>query len=160
MYERIIEMFAPVNATNSFYNGGDTITNIFLPIILIAIATTTLAVLLHVSASIEKYRRFKRLFTYLAKTLSYAAYGSLTIVIIGIPIVGLYWVGTTVQSNPEGSIEILKWIGIMASGYIGLTLLGYATKNRIWKRIVKFRKIDKEYKNNIKELPKVLEVVE
>ncbi len=153
-FERMNEVLTNATAVDAIYNGGDAITNIFLCITMVAIALFATTILLHVSASIEKYRRYKRLFTYLAKTLSYAAYGSLTLVIIGIPIVGLYWVGTTAQSNPEGSIEILKWIGIIVGGYIGLALLGYATKNRIWKRIGKFRKIDKEYKDNIKELPK------
>jgi len=152
---KIIMQYMPQNVTSNF----DTINSIgglFVPIITLAIALGVIYVLFMVSASIEKYRRFKKLFTSLAKVFGYAAYGSLTLVVVGVPCLAGYWLFTTASSNPEATINILKPVGIIFGLFLGVTLLGYATKNRIWKRIFKYHKEEKQLKiikENIKEMP-------
>ena len=143
------------NLTTNFASGTNLL-GIFIPIALLGIALGIIVLLLNVSISIEKYRRFKRLFKFLAKTLGYVSYGTLTLVVIGIPCVLGYYGLNYASDNPGSLIETAKWVGIIAGVYIGLGLLGYATKNRIWKRIFKYHKIEtenKEYKENMKELP-------
>ena len=147
------------NLTGNF----DTVSSVgglFIPLLVLGIAAGAIYVLFMMSASIEKYRRFKKLFTSLSKVFGYAAYGSLTVVVVGVPCLAGYWAFTTAASNPEGTINILKPMGIIVGLFIGVTMLGYATKNRIWKRIFKFHneeKLLKEVKENVKELLGVIE---
>lgn len=144
-----------INATTSLATGTNLL-GILIPIILVGIAAGVIVLLLNISISIEKYRRFKRLFKFLAKTLGYVSYGTLTLAVIGIPCVLGYYGLSYAGDNPGSLIEVAKWTGIIAGGYAGLALLGYAAKNRIWKRIFKYHKIEtenKEYKDNLKEMP-------
>jgi len=143
------------NSTAAIDAGG-TMSNILPVILMVGIAAAALTILLTASQSIEKYRRFKRMLNFLAKTLGYAAYGSLTIVIIGVPCLAGYWMFTTTAANPQGTIDILQPIGIIIGLFIGLALLGYATKNKIWTKIFKYHKEEKQQKQikeNMKELP-------
>lgn len=144
-----------VNATSAVDTVGS-IGPILVLIGVVAIATGVLASLSYIAGSLEKYRRFKRILSFFGKTLSYAAYGSLTVVIIAIPCLVGYWGLSVASENPSGSLELLKWIGILVGGYAGLTVLGYATKKRWWKRIFKYHKAEKDQKayiKNMEELP-------
>ena len=151
----IIMQYMPQNVTASF----DTIAgvgNLFTMLVVLGIAAGAIYVLLIMSSSIEKYRRFKKLFTQLSKIFGYAAYGSLTLAVVGLPCLAGYWLFTTASSNPEATVDILKPVGIIFGLFLGVTLLGYATKNRIWKRIFKYHKEEKQLKTikeNIKEMP-------
>lgn len=151
----IIMQYMPSNVTSSL----DTISGIgglFIPIIILGIAFGVIYVLFMVSASIEKYRRFKKLFTRLSKLFGYAAYGSLTLVVVGVPCLTGYWLFTAASSNPEATVNILKPVGIVFGLFLGVTILGYITKNRVWKRIFKYHKEEqqqKQIKENIKEMP-------
>ena len=81
----------------------------------------------------------------------------LTVAVVGFPVY-LGYLGINVASeNPETTLEVGKWIGIIVGCFVGFTIVGYCTKNRIWKRIWKFHKIETEYKENVKELPGMLE---
>ena len=151
MFDEIpyIIMAAMSNCTSNFNTG----VNLIGPVFMIGITLGIITILLYVSSSFAKYQRFKKLFRNLAKTFSYAAYGALTIVVIGIPCL-LGYLGLSVAAdNPEGSFEMLKWIGIIVGGFIGLSLLGYATKNRIWKRVFSYHRQEREYKETAQELP-------
>lgn len=153
MIEKIPQVIMDVLAASNITSTFDTSVNLFGPIFMIGIAVAIIAILLHISSSFVKYQRFKQLFKRLAKTFSYTAYGALTVVAVGIPCLIGYWGLSTAAANPETSFEALKWIGIIVGGYIGLTLLGYATKKRIWKRIFAFRRQEKMYKEIAQELP-------
>jgi len=156
-FEKVYEVvFAPVNATQSLFNGSNTIFNIAIPIALIAIAVGMLAILLHVSSSIEKYRRFKKILKLLSKSFSYCAYGMLTVVVVGMPVVVGWQVLNMAKANPEGTFEIVKWAGLILGSFVGFAIVGYVTKNRIWKKIWKYHKEEKSqdlYKEQMKELP-------
>ena len=139
---------------------SDTVTNIFLPLIMVGIGAGVLALLFFVSGNISKYRRAKKIFKFLYTCFSYCAYGMLTVAVVGIPCFVGWNLIQYAGNNPEGSVEFLKWSGIAIGAFIGFTLLGYATKNRIWKRIWKFHKLEKEnkeYKKNMDELPKTIQ---
>jgi len=140
---------ASVDAFNSTYE-------IWTPFILILIAVSIIAVLTYVSSDLTKYRKIKNLLKYLSKTFSYCAYGMLTVAVIGFPLYFAYLGVNLAADNVEATGEVLKWAGIMAGCFIGFTLVGYITKERIWKRIFKYHNIEKqrqEYKENIKDLP-------
>jgi len=144
-----------VNASSSF--GFDTAFNIGGMIILIAIAIGILAILFTVSADISKYRRFKRILKMLSSSFSYCAYGMLTVAVVGVPLYMAYIGINYVGDNVETATEIGKWIGIGILAFAGFTLVGYCTKNRVWRRIWKYHKIETQYKENMKELPKNME---
>jgi len=150
MIEIYKPLFGAVNVTSSF----DTVYNIWTPFILIAISVAILGILFTVSTDISKYRRFKKLFKHLSKMFNYCAYGMLTVAVIGFPCYLAYIGINVVSENPGTMIEIGKWTGVIFGAFIGFTLVGYVTKNRIWKRIWKYHKIETQYKNNMKELPK------
>ena len=139
MYDAV---FAPVNTTSSF----DTATNLFSVFVLIAIAVGVLTILLYASSSFERFKRFKRLmriFRVVYKSLNYFAYGSLTIAVIGGPILFGWYAVETAQDNAESILPLFKWVAVAFGIYVGVTLVGYATKKRIWKRIGQYRKMDK-----------------
>ena len=155
--ERVYDaVFAPTNATSGI-NGFDSITGVGGIIVLVAIAVGVLAILFTISADISKYRRFKNLLTSLSKTFSYCAFGMLTVAVIGVPVYLGYLGINQVGNNPEGAIIVGKWVGIIVGCFIGFTLVGYATKNRVWKRIYRFHKQEKQIQDNIKELPGMIE---
>lgn len=152
--EEVISLMQ-MNATSSFNTMTD-IGPVFVLLGIFAIAMGIMVSLSYVAGSLEKYRRFKRILSFFGKTLNYAAYGSLTVVIIAIPCLVGYWGLSVASENPSSSLEVLKWVGIIAGGYAGLTILGYATKNRWWKRIFKYHKAEKDqkaYVENMAELP-------
>jgi len=152
--EEVISLMQ-MNASSALNTVGD-VGPIIVLIGVVAIAMGVLASLSYIAGSLEKYRRFKRIFTFFSKTLSYAAYGSLTVVIIVIPCLVGYWGLSVASENPSGSFEFLKWVGIIVGGYVGLTVLGYVTKNKWWKRIFKYHRAEKNqkaYVENMAELP-------
>jgi len=152
--EEVISLMQ-MNASSALNTVGD-VGPIIVLIGVVAIAMGVLASLSYIAGSLEKYRRFKKIFTFFGKTLSYAAYGSLTVVIIVIPCLVGYWGLSVASENPSGSLEFLKWVGLIVSGYVGLTVLGYVTKNKWWKRIFKYHRAEKNqkaYVENMAELP-------
>jgi hypothetical protein len=140
-----------VNATSSFNTMTD-IGPVFILLGVFAIAMGVMLSLSYVAGSLEKYRRFKRILSFFGKTLNYAAYGSLTVVIIAIPCLVGYWGLSVASENSSGSFELLKWVGIIGGGYVGLTILGYATKNKWWKRIFKYHKAEKDQKTYVETM--------
>lgn len=130
------------NATASIgpYSGPG---GIFIFLVLMGVCVGILAILFYVTGNIEKYRRFKKTFTYLYKLFSYAAYGLLTVAIVGLPLLGVYQLSQMVGDNPSSAIEIAKNIGIVVGIFAGLALVGYATKNRVWKRLFKYHAEEK-----------------
>jgi len=152
VYEAVGQM---VNATASF----DSATNIFPIFASIIIAAGVLALLFYVSTSIENFRKFKRItkvFRFLYKSLSYAAYGGLTVVVIGGPVLLAYHGFNAAQDNAADIIPGLVFIGKILLVFVGLALLGWFMKTRVWSRIFKYHKVEKDlkvYKDNIKELP-------
>jgi len=151
----IIEYIMP-KSNLTMISGENTVFSVLSIVAVLAIAIGIMAILFIVSSNIEKYRRFKRILKTLGKSFSYCAYGMLTVAIVGIPVFLGYNLLTVAADNPEASFEVFKWIGIFAGAFVGFTLVGYATKNRIWKRIFKYHKIEKEqkeYKENMEKLP-------
>ena len=147
-----------VNATSAL----DTVSNVGPIIVMLGVFAIALGVIVglcYISASLEKYRRFKNILTFFAKTLSYAAYGSLTVVIIAVPCLVGYWGLSVASENLGSTLELIKWVGIIVGGYAGLTVLGYVTKNKWWKRIFKYHKAEKAEKDqrtfieNTRKLP-------
>lgn len=140
-----------INSTIGVFSNSGSMTNIFLPLVLVGIALIALLILINMSGDIKKYRRFMALFKKLEKTFSYCAYGMLTFTVIFFPVFIAYNVYTAAEANPEGAGQVLKFAGLLVGAFIGFTAIGYLTKNRIWKNLFKFYKEDKQIKE-VKEV--------
>ena len=137
-----------VNVTSSF-STGDTITNILFPLIVVGIGAGILSLLFFVSGSLAKYQRAKRIFHFLYRCFSYSAYGMLTVSVVAIPCFVGWNVLQYAGDNPEGSLEVLKWIGIAFGSLVGFGVVGYVTKNRVWKRIFEYHKMEVDKKCDV-----------
>lgn len=144
-----------VNVTSTMNN----VTNMFPVLVAIVGGLAAFIILLYVSSDIERFRKFKRLtkaFKYLARSLSYAAYGGLTIIVIVGSVIVLYNVAQTAQENASSIIPVLKWVGIAIGAYAGLTAIGWFMKKKVWAKIFKYHREEKlktKYKEQMKELP-------
>jgi hypothetical protein len=136
-------IFGQVNVTSGF----DTTTNLFGILFLVVIGAIICMALLYAAQSYEKFKKFKRImsiFKILYKSLNYFAYGSLTIIVIGGPAILGYYSLEYGVANSESIYPLLRIIGIGIGAYTIIALVGYATKKRIWKRLFKFREMEKE----------------
>lgn len=131
-----------------------------LPVIgVLAVALALVALLFYAGSSIERFRKFKRLtrvFKFLYKSTSYAAYGLLTVVIIVAPCLLAYHGIKTAQANTESILPLMKWVGIAVGAYVGFAVLGWFMKKKVWSKLSKYHKQDKllkSYKEQMKELP-------
>lgn len=86
---KIIMQYMPQNATANFDTMAG-VGNLFTMLVVLGIAAGAIYVLLIMSSSIEKYRRLKKLFINLSKVFGYTAYGSLTLVVVGVPCIAGY----------------------------------------------------------------------
>ena len=161
MNEIIIEIkeavYAASNTTSSF-NLVDTGTNLIGVILAVAVAAAMLLILTYISSSFERFKRFTRLIKLLksiGKTLNYAAYGGLTVVLIVGPVMLLYYGGTTAAENSQALAPVAKYAGIILGIYAALTVIGYIAKKKIWRKLFSYRKRlqSEKYAKNIKELP-------
>jgi len=153
VYEAVGQM---TNVTATF----DSATNMFPIFASIVLAIGILALLFYASASIEKFRKLKRVtkvFKFLYKSLSYAAYGGLTVVVIGGPVLLAYNGFNAARDNAADIMPGLIFIGKILLVFVGLALLGWFMKTRVWGKLFKYHKEEKQIKDNIKELPGMIE---
>jgi len=137
----IIEYLLPkTNVSSIGSNFGAGAGNILIMFVILGVACAGIYLLLYTASSLQRYKRFKKFFLWLGSTFKYAGYGTLTVVVIGTPVLFAYWGFNYAVDNAEFSIEIFKWIGIFAGIFIGLAILGYATKNKIWKKLFKYHR--------------------
>jgi len=162
MNEIIIEIkeavLAPNNATESITSAFDTGVNLLGVVLAVAVAAAMLLILVYVSSSFERFKRFTRLIKVLksiGKTLNYAAYGGLTVVLIVGPVMLLYYGGTTAAENSEALAPVAKYAVIILGIYAALTVIGYIAKKKIWRKLFSYRRRlqNEKYAKNIKELP-------
>ena len=124
--------------------GLDSVGNLLGIVILILIALGIMSILFYISSDISKYRRIKKISKFFFKLFSFAAYGLLTITVIIIPLFFGWQLISYASDNPGNVIETGKWIGIIIGGLFGMAGIGYVTRNRIWKRIFEYHRINKE----------------
>jgi len=151
--------FSAANNLTSGY-GFDTANNLIGLLFILAISSGMLLLLTYVSSSFERFKRFTRLIKLIksfGKTLNYAAYGGLTVVVIVAPVIMLYYGGSAAADNSEALIPVAKYAAIFIGIYAGLVIVGYISKNKIWRKIFNYRKRlqSEKYAENIKELPGV-----
>jgi len=151
-------VYAGNNASATITDSFGTGTNILGVVLAVAVAAAMLVMLTYISSSFERFKRFTRLIKVLkniGKTLNYAAYGGLTVVLIAGPVMLLYWGGTTAAENSEALAPVAKWAVIVLGIYTGLTVIGYIAKKKIWRKLFSYRRRlqNESYAKNIKELP-------
>ena len=139
---KFIILQAATNITSNF----NTNFTIFVPFILIGIALAVISMMLYASSDLAKYHRFKDVLKKIARSFQYTAYGILTFVVVAVPVYLGYILFTAAAENPSDSLEVLKWISIIVGAYIGFTILGWVTKNRIWIRLKNFKEADQHKK--------------
>ena len=128
-------------------SGFDTATNLFGVLFLVVIGAIVCMALLYAAQSYEKFKKFKRImrvFKFLYKSLNYFAYGSLTIIVVGGPAILGYYSLEYGVANSESIYPLLRIIGIGIGAYTLIALVGFATKKRIWKRLFKYREMERE----------------
>ena len=138
--------------SNVTSTGLDSVTSLFGTVILILIAFGIMSILFYISSDISKYRRIKKISVFFFKLFSFASYGLLTVVVIAIPLFFGWQLITYASDNPGNIIETGKWIGIIFGGIFGFAGIGYVTKNRIWKRIFEYHKINKQLSEKTSEI--------
>ncbi|MBD3263559.1 MAG: hypothetical protein GF375_00470 [Candidatus Omnitrophica bacterium] len=163
MNEIIIEIkeavFAPNNATASI-SGFDTGVNLLGVVLAVGLAAAMLLILTYISSSFERFKRFTRLIKILrsiGKTLNYAAYGGLTVVLIVGPVMLLYYGVTTAAENSEALAPVAKWVFMIVGIYALLVIVGFIAKKKIWRKLFNYRKRlrSESYAENFKQLPGV-----
>lgn len=108
-------------------------------------------------SSNSRYTKASKLVIFFNTTTYYFGWGLLCFVIVAVPAYLIYLaIQYTLSTASTGSIlELLKWIGIIIGAYFGLALFGYVMKKKLidnWRK----RRQEKDYEDNIKELPKVV----
>ena len=148
VYDAIYAGFVPSNVTsnlNTSYN--------MIPLVLaFGAATAMLAILFYTASDIKRFRKFTnlvRIFKFLARTLSYAAYGGLTVVIIIAPCLLLFVSVKTAQANAGSILPILKWLGLIVGAYIGLAGIGWFMKGKVWSKLFKYYREEKQTKEKV-----------
>jgi len=148
--EEIVTIQEPVmqmvNATGQYFDTG---TNLFGIFAVVAIAIGIMAILLYASTSIEHFKKFKRIYRvlfYLARMVYYFAFGALTIVVIGGPCILGYYAFQSASENAESIIPMLQTIGFYALIFIGVSVLGFIMQKKVWSKLFKYHKIEKENK--------------
>jgi len=157
--EYVYQLYEAVNAPLQAMNvtaGFDTATNIFPIFVGIFVAAGVLALLFYASSGIERFRKLKRItkiFKFLYRSLSYAAYGGLTVVVIGGPVLLAYNGYNVARDNAADIMPTLMFIGKILLVLIGLALLGWFMKIKVWSKLFKYHKQEKEIRENMQELP-------
>ena len=100
--------FIIIQAATNMTSGFGTSFNIFVPVIMIGIASAVLSILLYASADLKKYRRLKEVLKKIACSSQYTAYGTLTFVVVVVPCYLGYLFFTTAVENPDASLEVLN----------------------------------------------------
>lgn len=138
------------NVTSS----SDTISGlggVLMLVVLGGIAMGVFYVLLSAASSLDRYKRFKKVWRRIGFVFNYAAYGLLTVAVVGVPIYTGYMVFNIARDNVEATTEIVKDIGMILGVFIGLVMVGFVTKNRIWKKLFKYHRLVKQEQKEIEK---------
>lgn len=116
----------------------------FSMVIIVGMVTIILCLFIMTLASFEQYARTKKWLRWLLNTLRYFGFGILTLLVIALPVLIVYYFLTQAH---KGNIAPLKITLYLIGGYIVICIIGWVGKKLVYDRIKKF---DKKYQKEIK----------
>lgn len=141
---------SPLTNTNTVYNIGGIFLLLIIPLIIIM-------GLVYFSASLEHYNNLTKILDFIGSSMYYFVFGLISILIIIVPgyLIYLLYNYASAPGNIASSIESLKWIVILTLAFFAISSIGYLFKTKIVNKFIDIKK-EKEIKENIKELPGVV----
>ena len=135
----------PCYNTTSYGMEGLASINTFAPLIfVVAISAIILGLVIYSLGSIKRFKKIWKLLDFLGKSFMYFGYGCLTLIVVVLPSIFIYWLG---QTTVEGDTVPLKWICYILGSYFGIAGLGYLVKKFIVDKFQKYsKKLEKEGK--------------
>lgn len=145
------------NTMNATASTGTAAFGILSTIIAIGAIMLLIGIAMYYVSNTERYKKASKLVIFFNTTTYYFGWGLLCFVIVAVPAYLIYLaVQYTLSTASTGSIlELLKWIGIIIGAYFGLAGFGHLMKKKVvdnWRN----RRQEKDYEENVKELPKVM----
>jgi len=139
----------------SFESSGVVVFNILLPLMIIGVIILVTTILFYTVRSPENFERTNKVFKFLISSAYYFAYGVIFVVILAVPsyLAYLLYNYSVVEGNTGTILVMLKWVAILTGVFFGIAGLGYVFKKYFVDRL-KERLGEKEYKQNMDELPK------
>lgn len=150
-YQRSTTMNATSDTSSSVFN-------VFGIVLVIGAIMGIISVLSYFVSTPQRYKKPGKVFKFLITTTEYFAWGLLSLVIFAVPtfLIWFMYQYTVVEGNTGSLVEVGKWVGIIIASYIGIALLGYIMKKKIFNKWMERRK-EVQYEKNIDELPGVVE---
>lgn len=141
---------------NCTMSTGSTVYNVLGIVIIIAAVSIIVGLLLYWVSTPERYNKPNKVLQFLSKTTLYFGYGALSLVIVAIPgyMIWFLYNFTVVEGNTGPFLEIFKWILVLVVAYFAIAGLGYISKKYFYDKLSERLK-EKEYEENINDLPKV-----
>jgi ABC-type Fe3+-siderophore transport system permease subunit len=105
--------------------------------ILVTIAFCTVLLMLAILAisSLERYKKLWKFLRWLKGSLGYFGWGTLSILVISIPAMLVYW---ELHQASNGNIVPLQWTIYPVAIYVAVSLIGYLVKKYVVDRIRKY----------------------
>ena len=153
---------AGVAASANFGSGINTLSAGLPLIVLVIVAIGVMFALILALADWNRFRQMQNLLGWFIRTFDYFLYGLLTIIVVGIPVAIIYFLGGSVESNPQ----ILYWIAGVIGAFFAISGLGWIMKStyrKINKNVERLQKLNtpkvtlsqKEVMKNLKDQKKV-----
>ena len=117
--------------------------NILFPIFLLFVVCIFAIWFLNVSGTFVRFVKYKRLWKILYKMFRLSAFGTLTIILIGVPSLFIYYGFTYASETNIEWIEVGKTVLILSCLFLITVIIGYITNKR-WSRYFENRAKYKE----------------
>lgn len=149
------EASASMNVCTS---SGSTVFNIGGMVLVIGAIMAIIGLLFYWVSTPERFKKPNKIMQFLAQTTLYFGYGALSIVVLAIPGYLLWFLYnyTVVEGNTGGLFEVLKWAVTLVVGYFAVAGIGWISKRYFYDKLSERFK-EKDYKDNVSELPGAIE---
>jgi ABC-type spermidine/putrescine transport system permease subunit I len=121
----------------------DPIGSVIVPVFMLFVVSVIAIWFLQISSSFEKFLKYKRFWRVLYKMFKLSAYGTLTIIVFGVPTILGYFAIQYAGEQDINWLEVGKWVGICISIFVSTVIVGYLTEKRWNKYFINRRR----YKN-------------
>lgn len=105
--------------------------------ILVTIAFCTVLLMLAILAisSLERYKKLWKFLRWLKGSLGYFGWGTLSLLVISIPAMLVYW---ELHQASKGNIVPIQWTIYPVAIYVAVSLIGYLVKKYVINRVKKY----------------------
>ena len=140
---------------NATMEAGSSVFNITGIILVMGVIMASCILLFYWVSTPQRYNKPTKFINFIISSAIYFSYGLLSIVIIAIPayFTWFLWNYIMVEGNSEPFYNIIKLILICIVSYFAIAGVGYISKKYFFDKWA-LRRQEKEYQNNIEDLPK------